>query len=181
MTSTSLISTSNRFSRTVICIATALYVVFRVSNQPCGGFDIHLSCRCECNNMLVAHVLDACRRVHIVKIHNLFILVFFVMANAIQYGEDTLTLTFVLTFTEEDYQSFQLTTFIILIIYNTLYYHWASPRSRSKLFINNSAQPNVSSSRLILISLISSLAVFVFFNFNPYLLFYRVYLDEYLA
>ena len=28
MTSTSLISTSNRFSRTVICIATALYVVF---------------------------------------------------------------------------------------------------------------------------------------------------------
>ena len=181
MTSTSLISTSNRFSRTVICIATALYVVFvcRISHVE----DLTYISIAVVNAIICSWHMFSTRvgEYTLSKFINLFILVFFVMANAIQYGEDTLTLTFVLTFTEEDYQSFQLTTFIILIIYNTLYYHWASPRSRSKLFINNSAQPNVSSSRLILISLISSLAVFVFFNFNPYLLFYRVYLDEYLG
>lgn len=178
-TPTQTSQTGNKVSRTIISIAAAVYTVILCTFS--GVEDLTYISLATVNTVICAWHMFSIRigEYTLSKFINLFILVFFVMANAIQYGDDNLTLTFVLTFTEEDYQAFQLTVLGILILYNTLYYHWSRKPGSNNWFNSSSDTLKISPWKLVTISLISGIAVMAFFKFNPSLLFLRGYLDEY--
>ncbi len=179
--SQSLKYSNKRSYRSFICIAAALYTLFVCQISHVSDW-VYIAL-CIINATICAWHMFSERigEYTLSKFINLFIFVFLILANAVQYGEDTITLTFFLTFKEEDYQSFQLTVFIILVLYNTLYFHWSTPHSKSKLFLSKKTPPKVSGFRLMAMSSVSALAVLIFFNFDPNLLFYRGYLDEYVG
>lgn len=107
------------------------------------------------------------------KMINLFIFTFLILANSIQYANNSNVLTFNLSFNAFDYRFFQIIILIILILYNILY--------KSSTFINyntNAQQIEILSTRIVLISIISTILILIYFNFNIPKLFFRGFTDE---
>ena len=57
------------------------------------------------------------------KLLNLFVLIFFVLANAIQFSTGSIVTSLFIDFTVQEYESFQFLTLLILIMYNGIYYY----------------------------------------------------------
>ena len=109
------------------------------------------------------------------KIVNLFILFFFVIANAIQFSTKTNVTTFPMLVCAEDtiqYERFQLLTLLILILYNTAY-----PLLRKNKEFVHVIVENPSWKRLLFIALFSlACTLFYYRNALP-LMFFRGVLD----
>lgn len=109
------------------------------------------------------------------KIVNLFILFFFVIANAIQFSTKTNVTTFPMLVSAEDtiqYERFQLLTLLILILYNTAY-----PLFRKNKDFVHVTMESPSWKRLLLIALFSlACTLFYYRNALP-LMFFRGVLD----
>ncbi len=114
------------------------------------------------------------------KMVNLFILIFFILANAIQYGDSNVVLTFSLHLSAEDFQNFQFLVFLNLIVYNTLYFNWSNNKIPGKFF-EGSEKLKISDVNLISASAIATMLVFIYFQFNFNAIFMRGYLEEFIV
>lgn len=114
---------------------------------------------------------DSTRPYTLNKIVNFFILIFFVLANAIQLANHSNVLTFYHPFKYSDFLYFQFLVFAILIIYNLFY----------KTFLGHTkhyetARPNTYQfpfKRMLIVSGIATVLVFAHYHFNFYSLFFR--------
>lgn len=103
------------------------------------------------------------------KLTNLFLLFFFVIANALQFAEGSIVSSIRITLDAPDYEKFQLLVFVILIIYNGSYLH---TRHRMQNRIGESTtmpaikNPPVKTPILITISLVALVCVFLYYDFN---------------
>lgn len=115
------------------------------------------------------------------KFINLFVLIFFILANAIQYGDNNTVLTFGLTFQPEDYQGFQLLLFFILAVYNSLYVVWSKRSKRDNRIAREMYRPEpVYAFKLLGLSAIATLITLAYLEFNPTNLFIRGGMSEFL-
>ena len=103
------------------------------------------------------------------KFVNLFIYIFFILANGVQYGHDSNVLTFSIVFNEFDYLHFQVLLLIILIIFNSLYHI----RVFKHPYITTKSTKNISSNKLIIISSIATIIILAHYHFNLFQLFAR--------
>ena len=109
------------------------------------------------------------------KFVNLFIYIFFILSNAIQFGTGNNVLTFGLMFQSEDYEFFQMVVFLILSTYNSLYVVWSGSKTRR---IVRSARTSIGKSgvytfKLVILSIIATVIVLVYLQFSYEALFLR--------
>ena len=102
---------------------------------------------------------------------NLYIYIFFILSNAIQFGKECNVLTFTLFFEEDDYIYFQFIIFTILIFYNFIYKYSIFNINFKKR--NNQYTYYINKNILLLLSLIFTLIILNYYQFNPYLIFIR--------
>lgn len=110
------------------------------------------------------------------KIVNLFILLFFVVANAIQYSTHTNVSSLTVSLTSNDYENFQIIVLLILILFNFLYsYYFINNRSSFKIIVD----PVFSNRNLIVLSTVSFvITIIYYYSFsNIQLLFVRGILE----
>ena len=99
---------------------------------------------------------------------NIFIYFFFILANAIQYANNSLTLTFHIIFKEQDYIQFQYIVLILLLLVNG-FYSLTLPSS-----INyTKTHYNLSVKKMLIVSTTVTFIILSYYKFNPYLLFAR--------
>lgn len=117
------------------------------------------------------------------KIINLFIFIFFIVANAVQFGRHHSVLTFVLHFSPSDFISFQLIVSIILICYNGMYFLFTKPY-HSKPY--NQIKPislqqtvTINDRYLIYIAIFATLIVVMQHIGNPSRLFMRGFAEDF--
>lgn len=103
---------------------------------------------------------------------NIFIYIFFILANAIQFGNNNNHLTFYFVIKPKDYILFQITVLFILIIFNKLY---AITKSKAIKFHN---YPCISTRKSIYISLFFTFIILYYFKFNLFSLFARGFLED---
>lgn len=104
---------------------------------------------------------------------NIFFYFFFILANAIQYVNNSNYLTFSLILNEQNYIIFQFVFLIILILFNITYE--ITPISRHR---NNKSYTIPSARRLLLMSFIVTLFILFYYKFNVLELFARGLADS---
>jgi oligosaccharide repeat unit polymerase len=110
------------------------------------------------------------------KLVNLFILVFFICANAMQYiSGANVTSIWTLFFTDLEFIFFQFIVFVILILYNRMYVWF---RRKIKLPTNYTGRKKINVRRLFLISIVSLLLTLLMFINNPISLLVRGVSDD---
>lgn len=105
------------------------------------------------------------------KMVNLFILFFFVIANAIQFSTRTNVTPFPLTISAEDvddYEKFQILVLAILLFFNILY-----PLFRVSPYDQKDSQTNVNSKRLFFVSIFSLLCTIFYYRNAILFMFFR--------
>ena len=105
------------------------------------------------------------------KINHLFILFFFVFANAVQYSNGSVVSSLDVYLSPSEYRRFQLLVLIILISYNTLYVYFE--KGKRRISERKSYGGLISSNKLLLISLFATVLVILNFRNNPLRLFFR--------
>lgn len=103
---------------------------------------------------------------------NVFIYIFFILANAIQFGNHNNVLTFQFPLTEFDFIFFQYVLFFILIIFNSVY-TYLKP-SRIPVVGQRKMNPNKS----VIISVITTFIVLAYFRFNIFSLLARGFVES---
>lgn len=98
---------------------------------------------------------------------NLFIFIFFILANAVQFANNSRVLTFYMRLTPQMYVNFQLMVMIILLLYNFTYTIVQSTETYKR------DNHRVNFKTLLLISAVAMFFVMAQSDFNPYLLFMR--------
>lgn len=115
------------------------------------------------------------------KMVNLFMYVFFVVANAIQFARSTRTLTFRLSFSEQDYIAFQVMVLIISILFNGVYSMLYKSQRKKMLSLSYKREHEllqVNEMMLILFSCLATFWIIVQFRSNPLRLFFRGIEDD---
>lgn len=122
------------------------------------------------------------------KMVNLFVYIFFILANAVQFSNNTNVLSFHLRFSDSDFSNFQILTFAILVLYNTTYhyiYKKKISKGFGKIYNRNSFTHNdkikTNYNKLIVISIISSVFVWAYNGFNPMNMLFRGYASNYIS
>lgn len=105
------------------------------------------------------------------KINHLFLLFFFVFANAVQYSKGSVVSSLDMYLSPSDYRWFQFLVLIILISYNYLYVYFEKGRRRIKAY--SSFGNKISSNKLLLIALFATVVVILKYRNNPLYLFFR--------
>ena len=105
------------------------------------------------------------------KINHLFILFFFIFANAVQYAKGSVVSSLDVFLTPTEYRRFQFMLLLILIIYDTLYVHFH--KNAHDIRVRSSGDGKVSTKVLVLISLLATIIVVFHFRNNPMRLFFR--------
>ncbi|MDE5660832.1 MAG: hypothetical protein K2I28_08090 [Muribaculaceae bacterium] len=116
-----------------------------------------------------------------IKIVNLFVYIFFVLANAVQYSRDTIVLTFRFFFTDGDYSQFQMVVCLILLLLNgaySIFHRTMLQKSRRKsracgLISSNPSQMRVKVNLLLVLSVVAFLIIFASRGFNPTRMLFR--------
>ena len=104
------------------------------------------------------------------KIVNIFLLFFFIIANASQYNSSSIVTSLYVHFTDSDYLEFQILVFLILILYNKLY----STTSNSHFFNGMHDSYKLKSKYILLfVSIIATIIIVIHFRNNPLKLFFR--------
>lgn len=115
------------------------------------------------------------------KMIMLFIYVFFILANAIQYYNHTNTLTFPNIFNSSDYIGFQIMLFLIILITQITYSEVAKIElNKIKHQSYNIPIIRVNYFSLVVAAIFSTFITLCYMDFNPYRLFFRGLTDEYL-
>ncbi|WP_289764598.1 O-antigen polymerase [uncultured Duncaniella sp.] len=111
----------------------------------------------------------------LLKITALFIYVFFILANAIQYSQNKCVLTFSYFFTDADYIIFQIIlTFILIIFYCSYSVVWKKTRKKLLSKETQAASNIIINNRLlILFSISATIITIAYLGFNPYRIFFR--------
>ena len=110
------------------------------------------------------------------KLVNIFLLFFFVIANALQFAENSIVSSIRITLDASDYEKFQLLVFLILILYNGLYLHTRykkqvfAEKNYSPLIVKN---PPIKQPILVAISLFALMSVFLYYDFNVFKIMFR--------
>lgn len=104
------------------------------------------------------------------KMVNLFILFFFVIANAIQYSSNSIITSLEITFSEGDYLRFQLLVFIIIVGFNVVYRQFYC---RYKINHDGMSAEQIKVTPLIILSNISFIIVLIYFRGNWLNMFFR--------
>lgn len=110
------------------------------------------------------------------KIVNLFILLFFVVANSIQFATDNLVISFYLPISRHDYIILQTATCIGLILFNTIYlavYLPWSRRARHTDLCKRVSPERVNFKLLVTVSAVAALVTLALSGFDPTTLFSR--------
>lgn len=106
---------------------------------------------------------------------NFFIFVFFILANAIQFGNHNNVLTFQYSLTNNDFSFFQFIIFFILVIFNGLYDIFKSIEYKSIVL------PKINYKKSVYLSLIVTFLILLYFRFNPYALLLRGFVADMLS
>lgn len=101
------------------------------------------------------------------KLVNIFLLLFFVIANMVQYSTKNIVSSISIQLSDSDYELFQLIVFFILIIYNILYAKYFGDANENINPRTEYGRKIVSVSRLFIISFIGLVAVLVYFRNDP--------------
>jgi len=114
------------------------------------------------------------------KLLNLFILLFFVLANAFQYSKGVVVTSLFIDFKPEDYESFQFLTLAILFLYNIIYLYTTRykihsfKKTKTTKTLTHSPKNKLSRDRILLfLSIFALIAVFLRVGGNPNRLFFR--------
>ena len=99
------------------------------------------------------------------KINHIFILFFFVLANAVQYAEGSVVSSLDVILTPAEYRWFQFLVLIILILYNYLYSRFEKGSKRIR--VRSSFGDRYSSNRLLLVALLATVIVVLKYRNNP--------------
>lgn len=115
-----------------------------------------------------------------IKIVNLFIYVFFILANAVQFSRNTSVLTFRLILSDSDFVSFQIIVSLILLLLNGFYsvFHKFYYKSEQQIIRDNPYNAIVGKHKtnvhlLLTLSLVSFLVIFANYGFNPMRMLFR--------
>lgn len=101
------------------------------------------------------------------KFINVFLLLFFISANSIQYASRHLVISFYMDFSSSDYRLFQALTAVIIIIYNSFYlYIYNRNIHRSRKYCKRLYQWTFSDNKLILLSIIAAILLLFAINFD---------------
>lgn len=114
---------------------------------------------------------DSKRPYTIAKLVNFFILVFFILANAIQYANKSIVLTFRYSFDEFDYILFQFIVLIILLTYNPLHDYFQQKSIKKNKYKCRIIE--YSSIKLMIISVVATTIILFHYNFNVFSLLFR--------
>jgi oligosaccharide repeat unit polymerase len=115
------------------------------------------------------------------KIVNLFIYVFFVVANGIQLAQHSKVLTFFCPFTTSDFVFFQLLVLCILVVFNVTY-HFSLVRDERRLSQVRYVRQKpfiIHRRRLIYLALFCCLVFFAYMRFNVMRMLFRGMADGY--
>lgn len=112
----------------------------------------------------------SCYPYSIGKLANLFILVFFILANAIQFAHHSKVVTFAISFAESDYCWFQVLVCCILLSYNFIHDYCFQNYSHKS---DNKNIYSASEKKLIAISVISFIILLAYNHFNIMTLLFR--------
>lgn len=111
------------------------------------------------------------------KMVNLFVYVFFVLANAVQLSNHNNVLTFHLTLNESDFVNFQILVLIILLVFNFVYYYVGNSTSqrlkKSRYFNYTFFDNRLNPKTLLLLATLGWLAVWTYYRFNIPMLMFR--------
>lgn len=115
------------------------------------------------------------------KIVNLFVLVFFVMANVMQFSANEVVSSVQIPLLVDDYENFQFVVLIILILFNSVYAIQDSKNKQKDYHSHNcnSRKLEVSTWLLVFISYLFLFIVVYGFRENILLLFFRGLEDEF--
>lgn len=108
------------------------------------------------------------------KLVNLFILLFFVYANAIQYANGSIVSSLWLSFSKNEYQTFQIIVLFILLLFNLCYYITI----KTHVFAIKHNEYTVNQTALILVATAASLIVLRHYRANISELFIRGFEGE---
>lgn len=135
--------------------------------------DFLYSCMIGINSFLAALFMlrDSKRTYTLSKLINFFILIFFILANAVQYANQSLVLTFNISLNKSDYIFFQFLVFVILVFFN--FFHNIFMNQVKKIDYPNALMTEFPFTRIFIVSCIATLLVFIHFHFNFYSLFFR--------
>lgn len=103
------------------------------------------------------------------KVVNLFILFFFIIANAFQYNSNSIVTSLHVKFSDFDYCIFQFWVMVILVLYNTVY----SRFSNYNTVVRKYDYKLKSEPLLIAVSLIAAIIVFIHYRGDFVRLFFR--------
>lgn len=131
-------------------------------------------------NIAIWNILDLNHQPYSLKLLvNFYILIFFILANAVQYsnytGKDNI-LSFYIHFTREDFVIFQFVVLFILVIFNFFYKYVRVERTKLKKIIYS-----INSKRLLTISLFATIIILVYYKFSLFQLFFRGVAEEYMS
>lgn len=100
------------------------------------------------------------------KFINLFILIFFVLANSVQYASGACATAFAATFSRDAYLLFQGLTFAGLLAFNGLYLAVYFPASRRRGRSLSRTRRKANGTRLVILSAAAAVVIFAFCGFD---------------
>lgn len=125
-------------------------------------------------------LFDRPRSFTISKLINLFIFVFFILANSIQYATQNVVLTFHYKFTHGDYIMFQFLVMFILIFYNFIHDLYLK-KYESNNNLDDKIKRNYNNNNLLFLSLVVTFFILALYRFNVLTLFFRGFTESYLS
>lgn len=152
----------------LLCVCTMLIPILYGEVHP-----VYL-CMIGINSFLTFYYMlyDSSRSFTLAKLINFFILIFFILANAIQYANNSVVLTFPYSFDAADYILFQFLNFCIIIAYNGLHDYIMNMTNKEPI-PGGYKIPSFSFPKMAVISCIASLLVLQHNDFNIFSLLFR--------
>lgn len=156
----------NRFN--LILLFVAITIIYCISEGVNNYFYLSLV---AINSMMCFNGMLKDKKVSysLSKMIYIFIYVFLILANSIQFAHNSNHLTFSLPFLSEDYCFYQFVIFLIIVIFNITY---ISNFSNKYNFVNNrlirevKVQNTYNSRKIILISIVSTFIILLHYDFN---------------
>lgn len=159
----------------LLSLVSTLFIIFEGAENIIYLGLIQLNCIIALYNLFE----NQSRPYSLKKFVFLFIYVFFILANGVQFAHDSNVLTFSLLFNDSDYISFQIIVFFIQLFF-VLFYRF--PVITPKFSIRNEAivhsDKNISTPLLVILAIISSFIIIAHYNFNLIQLFARGLTNE---
>ena len=163
------ISTSGNLIIKILFVILAVGLILSMGVQD--GIFLVLSV-INCAISVIAVFSDSDRPYSIHKLVNIFLLLFFIFANSIQFTHGSLVTSVWVVFLQRDYRFFQFVVFLILSLYNIAYFYIVSRKNTSQS-ISTEENVEVNEFFLLLIALFSAVIIINHFRGDYSRLFVR--------